>query len=451
MNAASLSRRAFLGHTALAAGAPLLVGHNALLAAVRSATPDMPELRDWDAVRAQFKLSPQYRHFASFFLASHPTPVRRALEGFRDALDTNPFLTVEHGLFDPESENFELTARRAAADYLGGRVEEVALVHNTTTALALVYHGLPLQAGDELLLTTHDHYAHHESARLAARRAGATLRKVPLFASSRDATEDEIVANVRAAIGPKTRVLGITWVHSSSGIRLPVRAIAAAVAAINAERPAEQRVRLVVDGVHGIGAVHETIATLGCDYFCAGTHKWIFGPRGTGIIWAHQAAWAELRPTIPTFSSEESYTAWEQGRDPAGPTRADQVIPGGFQAFEHQWALAAAFGMHRAIGPERVGARIAELNSRCKAGLAEIPKVVQHTPMAPALSAGICCFEVAGMAPAEVVKQLLARGFIASTSPYAVTYVRLAGSLLNTPEEVDAALAAVAEIAAGAA
>jgi len=48
--------------------------------------------------------------------------------------------------------------------------------------LALLYHGLPLREGDETLTTTHDHYVHHESIRLATGRCGATWRKIPLFA-----------------------------------------------------------------------------------------------------------------------------------------------------------------------------------------------------------------------------------------------------------------------------
>jgi selenocysteine lyase/cysteine desulfurase len=52
---------------------------------------------------------------------------------------------------------------------------------------------------------------------------------------------------------------------------------------------------LVVDGVHGIGAVDETIAEMGCDFFCAGTHKWMFAPRGTGILWARAAPCGSTR------------------------------------------------------------------------------------------------------------------------------------------------------------
>lgn len=102
--------------------------------------------------------------------------------------------------------------------------------------------------------------------------------------------------------------------------------------------------------------------------------------------------------------------------------------------------------MHKQMGRARVAARIRSLNDQCKAGLAANPKVTLHTPMSGDLSAGLVAFEVAGIKPGDVVKQLLAKRIIASTSPYAVTYARLAPSLVNTTEQVDAAVRAVREI-----
>jgi len=441
-----VSRRDFIVRSGVALAATLAPGR--LLAAVEKQTPAPAPLSRWADVRAQFALAPGYLHFSSFFITSHPRPVRDAIEAFRKALDANPFLTVERGMFESETANLQRKVCEDLAGYLGGKPEEVALVANTTTGLALVYHGLPLAAGDEVLTTTHDHYVHHESIRLAAERAGATWRKVALFENAASASVDEIVGRVRSAIGPNTRVLGVTWVHSSTGMRLPIRAIADAVREVNDTRAEKDHVVLVVDGVHGLGAVEEKVADLGADFFCAGTHKWMFAPRGTGIVWANGRNWSRLRPTIPSFSEFESYMAWQREEPPAGPTVAWRVTPGGFQAFEHQWAMGAAFRFHQQIGPRRIAERIRTLNDQCKAGLARIPRVTVHTPRDPALSAGLVAFEVEGLKPDEVVARLLDRHVIASASPYRVSYPRLAPSLVNGPEEVESALAAVRAIAA---
>ncbi|SDR04300.1 Selenocysteine lyase/Cysteine desulfurase [Pseudoxanthomonas sp. CF385] len=435
----ALSRRHLLAAPAALAASALLPGP--LLAAVAAQTPAPPDLSDWDAVRAQFALDPAYLHFASFFIASHPTPVREALDGYRRAMDANPFLFVERAMFEDDAHNLPLQVCTEVAEYLGGRANEVCLTRSTTEGLALVYHGLPLKAGDEVLTTVHDHYSHHESIRLATARAGATMRKIALFASSADAGVDEIVGNLKAAIQPATRVVGITWVHSSTGIRLPIREIAAML------RGLPDPPLLVVDGVHGLGAADDTVATMGADYFCAGTHKWMFAPRGTGLVWANAANWGRLRPLVPNFTEIESYNAWTEDRPPAGPANAARMMPGGFHAFEHQWAMTAAFRMHQQMQRPRVAARITALNDQLKRGLADLPKVKVHTPRAAALSAGLVAFEIDGMGPTDIVKQLLTRRIVASTSPYAISYARLAPSLVNTPAEVDEALRAVRALA----
>jgi selenocysteine lyase/cysteine desulfurase len=126
---------------------------------------------------------------------------------------------------DAQQDPFPVRVQRAAAAYIGGRTEEIALTDSTTQGLALIYHGLTLKPGDEILCTTHDHYVHHEAIRLAAEKSGASWRRVPLYANPATVSVDEVVGNLKRAIGPKTRVVGITWVHSSSGVKLPVRAL----------------------------------------------------------------------------------------------------------------------------------------------------------------------------------------------------------------------------------
>ena len=169
--------------------------------------------------------------------------------------------------------------------------------------------------------------------------------------------------------------------------------------------------------------------------------------RVDGAREATEAELARLRPLIPNFSELESYEAWMDERAPKGPTTAARMAPGGFHAYEHQWAAKAAFEMHEAMGRARVAGRIRELNDRLKQQLDDQPHIRVHTPRASALSAGLVAFEIDGMKPEDVVKRLGEKKIVASTSPYKVTYARLAPSLVNTPEEVDRAANAVRALA----
>lgn len=200
--------------------------------------------------------------------------------------------------------------------------------------------------------------------------------------------------------------------------------------------------------MHGFGVEDFTIDDLGCDFFMAGCHKWLFGPRGTGIIAAGRRGFAPLTPSIPSFiESGGAFDAWITGDDDPGPNNGARMTPGGFQAFEHKWALTQAFEWQARIGKARVAARTHELARQLKEGLRSIEGVTLHTPMADAFSAGIVSFDVDGLSAGNAVRRLRDRKIIASAAPYATPHVRLTPGIRNSPAEVDTALGAVREMA----
>src|SRR6188508_1972452 len=173
----TIDRRRFLSG-ALSTGALTSVGGGKLaLRAPVPAAKAVADLSTWAGVRAEFLLSRDYNHMALMLLASHPRPVREAIDRHRRGLDDNP---VAYGMAG--FQKFEDAVRAAAADYSGGRPEEIALTGNTTTGLALLYGGLPLRPRQEIVASTHDHYVTYEALRLRALHTGATVRKIPLYA-----------------------------------------------------------------------------------------------------------------------------------------------------------------------------------------------------------------------------------------------------------------------------
>lgn len=202
------------------------------------------------------------------------------------------------------------TVREAAAVFAGGSPGQYAVTDSTTMGIATMYGGLTLRPGDEVLTTTHDFYATEASLDLLARRTGTRVRRVSLYDDPWTATAGEMTDRLVSAIGPRTRVVAVTWVHSSTGVRLPVGDMGAAIGSLRdgSGRP----LLFCVDGVHGLGAVGVDLPDLGCDFLAAGTHKWVFGPRGTGILWGRD--WEPLTELIPTFER---------------PVGAGRLTPGG--------------------------------------------------------------------------------------------------------------------------
>jgi selenocysteine lyase/cysteine desulfurase len=421
-----LTRRRLIGAAAGVAGAAGLAACRPESAAPPAAAAPF-DPRSWPSVRAQFALRPDVAHLSAFVFAPHPAPVRAAVEQHRHGFDVDAigYLHANEG----PAEDAVVTA---AATYLGAGPDEIAFTDSTTMGLGLVYAGLRLRPGEEILTTEHDFYATHEALRLRAAAHGTVVKRVRLYAEAASATVDGVVAAVLDALTPRTRVLALTWVHSSTGVRLPVRAIADAV-----RERAGDRVLICVDGVHGLGAVDATPADLGADFLIAGTHKWLFGPRGTGVVVGSPAGWAAYTPVIPTFD-RRAFTG-----PGAGMRGGGAATPGGYHTFEHRWALAEAFGFHAAVGRARVAGRTAALATALKTGLAGVPGVTVHTPAAPELSAGVVCCAVDGVDAGQAVRRLADANVVASVTPYEQQLLRFGPSIVNDEDDVARAVAAV--------
>jgi isopenicillin-N epimerase len=396
---------------------------------------------DWDAVRTQFDLDRDYIHMAaSQFIVSHPKPVREAIDRHRRGLDRNP---VRYVLDNEDTCSLEIC--RAAARYLDmDRQKDIALTDSTTMGLGIVYAGLCLRKGQEIVSSERNYYSHQEAIRLAAQRAGADHREVALYPDIRSVSEDDMVDSLLGKVSDRTRVLSVTWVHSSTGLKAPVAKIARALAEVNRNRDEPDRVLLIVDGVHGFGLEQETMPELGCDFLITGCHKWLYGPRGTGLVAATRDAWQTVTPVIPSFTAVmQDYI---HVSDPPKHMDGAQMTPGGFHSLEHRWALLEAFRFVESIGKAHIWRRVHELCRRLKEGLADMPHVTLVTPLEDHLSAGIVSFDVRGFKPPDVTKRLLDRGIIATTAPYRESHVRFTPGIYNTVEEVDRVLDAVQKL-----
>jgi selenocysteine lyase/cysteine desulfurase len=369
-----------------------------------SSKPVAYDPRDWASVKAQFPLSRDVRHFDAFVLATHPKPVREAIERHRRGLDADPA-----GYLHAHELELDQRVLEAAARYLEVP-PDFAFTDSTTMGLGLVYGGIRIKGRP--VATEHDFYSTHESLRL---RFG-DFRRIRLYDDPLQATVGGMVEAARA-LPADAGLLALTWVHSGTGVKIPAQEIAEAV------RPA----LVVLDGVHGLATDDLPIDSV--DVLVAGTHKWLGGPRGTGLVWSR--AWDRLRPFIPPFHPGTPAADWN---------------PGGFHTFEHRWALAEAFDFHHRIGRTTVTKRIQSLATRLKEGLADLRKVRLVTPMAEEVSAGIVCFEVDGLDPLTAVERLRERGIAGSVTPYAQPYVRLGTGLWVDEADVDAALSAVARL-----
>ena len=239
-----------------------------------------------------------------------------------------------------------------------------------------------------------------------------------------------MTSRLLAGLSARTKVVAMTWVHSSTGVRTPGPGDRPALRAL--EQAAGQRVLLCVDGVHGFAAVDVDLPDLGCDFLSAGTHKWLFGPRGTGIVWGRN--FGPLTELIPSFSGPGTAPACRPAATTPSSTGGRSTRP------SPSTSASAAPLSSSAPSTRRRSSRRAWPPS-APTGSAS------SRPSTPTVSAGHRLPRRRGLPPGNGVLALREQGIVASVTPYATSYLRLGPSLVTSPEQVDAAVEAIATLA----
>ncbi|WP_426134165.1 aminotransferase class V-fold PLP-dependent enzyme [Pseudomonas sp. PWP3-1b2] len=409
-------RRTFLKQAGVfAASLPLGA---AMLPHASAATP---AATPWTGLKQLFNQDPNYLHFSNFLVASHPKPVRDAIERYRVQIDRNPGLAMDWDL--QETWKREGQVREWAGRYLDAKPAQIALTGSTSEGLAMIYGGIKVRPDQEILTTVHEHYATQNSLNFRVLKEGTQVRRISLFEQAAQVSVDEVLGNIKRNIRPNTRVLGMTWVQSGSGVKLPIGEIGQLVNEHNRNRDEKDRILYVVDGVHGFGVENLDFPAMNCDFFIAGTHKWMFGPRGTGLVCARDAENKYVTPMVPTFSEDTDF--------------ATTMTPGGYHAFEHRWAADEAFKLHLQLGKAQVQAQIHALNTELKNQLLAHPQIELVTPRSPELSAGFTFFRVKGQDSDEVAAYMMKnRVVIDSVYRDAGPVIRTSPGLLNSRDEI---------------
>lgn len=344
------------------AGVGGLAGLDGLAEAAR--LQDAEDEAFWELVKRQFPLAPDLILMNAANLCPSPFPVQeRVFELTRDVDADASF--QNRGKFGALQE----ASREALAGYLGATPDEIAITRNTSESNNTVLNGLSLGAGDEVVLWEQNHPTNNISWDVRAERWGFTVRRVSTPPAA--ATADELVSAFRAAMTPRTRVLSFSHISNATGVALP--------AADLCRMAREAGVLTLVDGAQSFGAVQVDVHEMGCDFYTGSAHKWFVGPKEAGVLYVR----AER---IPEMWASDVGVGWE-GAVGGGARKFDNL---GQRDDAAVAALATAVAFHRAIGPERVEARVRALAAALKGAVRErVPGVAFHTSDVPERSAGI--------------------------------------------------------------
>ncbi len=178
--------------------------------------------------------------------------------------------------------------RHAVARFLNADPDGLVFVQNATSGVSIVLRSLELAPGDELLTTNHEYNATLNGLAEIARRAGARVVTIQLPLEITE--DDEVLEAFRAALTPRTRLALVSHITSPTATVLPIERIV---------RELDQRgVDTIVDAAHAPGQVPVDIEALGAAYWTGNGHKWLCGPKGSGVLHVRADRRDRIRPLV---------------------------------------------------------------------------------------------------------------------------------------------------------
>src|SRR5216684_8299272 len=396
----------------------------AFTTALRAApsAPDANNENYWSLVKRQFPLEDNlvYLNAANVCPASRPVLDRHA-QFLRD-FHSNPSFQNR-----AKYEALREALREKIAAMLRVSADEIAITRNTSEGSNIVVKGVDLKPGDEVLITDHNHPSNNDSWKVRAARDGFTVRSLPVRVPA--ASRDELIAQFEQAVNPRTKVIAVTHLTSTTGILYPAREIA--------EIARRRNIWMHLDGAQTFGSLDVNLAEIGCDSYSTSAHKWLMGPLEAGILYVRTDRIPQTWPSIVTagwsdhLKGARKLEVYGQRDDP-------RIV-----------ALEAAIDFVSLIGIRTIEARSRFLTTHLKQQISEIGGVKLKTNLEPELSGGVVKCDIGRVATKQAYDSLWNQNriAIAMTASGDSQGLRFSPHIYNSREEVDRAVAAIKALA----
>ena len=272
--------------------------------------------------------------------------------------------------------------RAKVAGLIGCTADDVILTSSATAGMFLVGQGLSFQSGDRILITDHEHPAGRFGWEWVARRYGAVIDTIAISPAADDPRA--IVEQFAAAIRPETRILSFSQILFTSGVQLP----AAELCALARERGS----LAIVDGAQSAGAMPVDVTAMGCHAYAASGHKWLMGPKGTGLLYVS-----------PNLGEQLDALPLQAGRGANSDSTGIGNIAG-------MHGLGAAIDYVQALGPAAIEAHNLVLRAELRDALSDLPGIAIPSPRdGPTISANLSFTLPDGADHHAIRRQLLMR------------------------------------------
>ncbi|HEX9185331.1 MAG TPA: aminotransferase class V-fold PLP-dependent enzyme [Burkholderiales bacterium] len=277
------------------------------------------------------------------------------------------------------------------AGLLNAGPDEIAYVENATRAWDMAFYGLRLGRGDRLI--THapaEYVSNYLGLRQQAARRGF---EVDLAPSDSDGLVD--VSALDAMVTPQTRAILLTHATTAGGMVNPAAQVG--------EIARRHGLIYMLDACQSVGQIQIDVQAIGCDVLSGTGRKYLRGPRGTGFLYVRRGRMNEIEPAFVDLKS-----AVLDG------TSGIRLAPDAkrYETWESNVAgrigLVTAVRYARAIGLDRIEARVRALAETLRAALARLPGVTVHDR--GRVKSGLVTFRIEGETPAETMARMAGQG-----------------------------------------
>lgn len=314
-------------------------------------------------------------------------------------------------ILEPQSE----TIRTGLAEMFGCDREEIAITRNASESLEILLMGMDLKSGDEILTTTQDYPRMLTTLRQREKREGLVLKLVKIPIPPRNL--NQIAAAFEQGITSRTKLILIAHQVNITGQITPVKAVC--------DMARARGIETIVDGAHSFAQFDFKQKDLGCDYFGTSLHKWLYAPKGTGLLYVKRSKIEKIWPLMAAESKQ------------ATDIRKFEEI--GTHSAAPRLAIGEAMLFHQSIGGKRKEARLRYLSRYWMNQLKDVPKVRFHTSFDPAQSCAIATVAIDGLNPTTVGNYLFDKHRIFTTPIIHEEFegIRITPNVYTTLPELD--------------
>jgi selenocysteine lyase/cysteine desulfurase len=282
-------------------------------------------------------------------------------------------------ILEPQSE----TIRAGLAEIFGCSAEEIAITRNASESLEILLMGMDFKSGDEILTTTQDYPRMLTTLRQREMREGLKLNLIKIPVAPKDV--NDLATPFARAVTPRTKLILMAHQINLTGQIMPVRKVC--------EMARAKGIETIIDGAHSFAQFDFKRDDLQCDYFGTSLHKWLYAPKGTGMLYVRR----EKIPKVWALMASED-------RNKNDIRKFEEI---GTHSAAMRLAIGEAVLFHNAIGAKRKEARLRYLSRYWMNKLKSLPNVRFNTSFDDAQSCAIGNFQIGETNPKEVCDYLM--------------------------------------------